>query len=121
MTNLEFALRDAGEADFQALIAADPTLSQNRFFLSQRRKNSRLRLPRGEELLAADLAVDGIHAWGRLYDRLSGELRIRVMEKGELVEKSAGQIRFDSPERSVRQNNFYAADKAWKTVADNCA
>ncbi len=121
MTNLEFALRDAGDADFQALIAAEPTLAQNGFFLSQRRKNARLRLPRGEELLAADLAVDGIHAWGRLYDRLSGELRIRVMEKGEIVEKSAGQIRFDSPERSVRQNNFYAADKAWKTVADNCA
>lgn len=121
MTNLEFALRDARDADFQALIAADPTLSQNGFFLSQRRKNALLRLPRGEELLAADLAVDGIHAWGRLYDRLSGELRIRVMEKGEVVEKSAGQIRFDSPERSVRQNNFYAADKAWKTVADHCA
>jgi len=63
-------------------------------------------------LLAADLAVDGIHAWGRLYDRLSGELRIKVMERGEVVEKSPGQIRFDSPERSVRQNNFYAADKA---------
>jgi pepF/M3 family oligoendopeptidase len=121
MTNLEFALRDAGNADFQALIAAEPTLAQNGFFLAQRRKNARLRLPRGEELLAADLAVDGLHAWGRLYDRLSGELRIRVMEQGEIVEKSAGQIRFDSPERSVRQNNFYAADKAWKTVADNCA
>jgi pepF/M3 family oligoendopeptidase len=121
MTNLEFALRDAGDADFQALIAAEPTLAQNGFFLAQRRKNARLRLPRGEELLAADLAVDGLHAWGRLYDRLSGELRIRVMEQGEIVEKSAGQIRFDSPERSVRQNNFYAADKAWKTVADNCA
>jgi pepF/M3 family oligoendopeptidase len=121
MTNLEFALRDAGDADFQALIAVEPALAENRFFLTQRRKNARLRLPRGEELLAADLAVDGIHAWGRLYDRLSGELRIRVMEKGELVEKSAGQIRFDSPERSVRQNNFYAADKAWKSVADHCA
>ena len=120
-TNLEFALRDASEADFKALVAGDPALSKNVFFLEQRRKNARLRLSRGEELLAADLAVDGIHAWGRLFDRLSGELRIQAMEKGEVVEKSVGQIRFDSPERSVRQNNFYAADKAWKTIADSCA
>jgi len=120
-TNLEFALRDASDADFQALVDADPFMKSNAFFLAQRRKNARLRLPRGEELLAADLAVDGIHAWGRLYDRLSGELRIKVMEKGEIVEKSPGQIRFDSSERSVRQNNFYAAEKAWKSIADSCA
>lgn len=120
-TNLEFALRDASDADFAVLVDADPFLKSNTFFLAQRRKNARLRLPRGEEILAADLAVDGIHAWGRLYDRLSGELRIKIMEKGEIVEKSPGQIRFDSPERSVRQNNFYAADKAWRSIADSCA
>src|SRR5262245_22216701 len=120
-TNVEFTLRDAGEADFKALVAADPALSNNAFFLAQRRKNAQLRLPRGEELLAADLAVDGIHAWGRLYDRMSGDLRITVMERGELVDKSPGQIRFDSPERFVRQNNFYAAEKAWKSIADSCA
>ena len=120
-TNLEFALRDASDADFEAFLSGQPSLSRNAFFLRQRRKNARLRLPRGEELLAADLAVDGLHAWGRLYDRLSGELRITVMEKGETVEKSPGQIRFDSPERSIRENNFYAADKAWKSIADSCA
>ena len=121
MTNLEFGLRDVAAGEFQTLVAGETEYQRIGFFLNQRRKNAQLRLPRGEELLAADLAVDGIHAWGRLYDRISGELRIRVMEKGEVVEKSAGQIRFDSPERSVRQNNFYAADKAWKTVADECA
>jgi pepF/M3 family oligoendopeptidase len=120
-TNVEFALRDASDADFDGLLASHPATAQIAFFLVQRRKNAQLRLARGEELLAADLAVDGIHAWGRLYDRLSGDLRIRVMEKGELVEKSPGQIRYDSPERSVRQNNFYAADKAWKSIADSCA
>lgn len=120
-TNLEFGLRDATAAEFTTFMQADPWLKQNQFFLEQLRKNARMRLPKAEELLAADLAVDGIHAWGRLYDRVSGELRITVMEKGELVSKSASQIRFDSPERSVRQNNFYAADKAWKTVADHCA
>jgi pepF/M3 family oligoendopeptidase len=120
-TNVEFALREAADADFQAFLAALPELQRIAFFLEQRRKNASLRLPKAEELLAADLGVDGIHAWGRLYDRLSGELRIQVMERGEVVDKSPSQIRFDSPERTVRQNNFYAADKAWKTIADSCA
>ncbi|HTI50220.1 MAG TPA: M3 family oligoendopeptidase, partial [Planctomycetaceae bacterium] len=112
---------DASDADFSAFLKCDPWLLQNAFFLTQRRRNAQMRLPNGEESLAADLAVDGIHAWGRLYDRLSGDLRIRVMELGEIVEKSPGQIRFDSPERSVRQNNFHAAEKAWKGIADSCA
>lgn len=120
-TNLEFALKEASDADYAAFIAADSWLQNSKFFLDMRRKNAAMRLPRAEELLAADLSVDGLHAWGRLYDRLSGELRVKVMERGEIVEKSPGQVRLDSPERSIRENNFYALDKAWKTVADSCA
>lgn len=120
-TNVEFALRGASAAEFQNFLAAQAELKRIEFFLEQRRKNAALRLPKAEELLAADLAVDGIHAWGRLYDRLSGDLRIKVMERGEVVEKSPSQIRLDSPERTVRQNNFFAADKAWKSIADTCA
>jgi len=120
-TSLEFALQSAAPAQLEAWIASNPWLQANRFFIEQRCKNASLRLPKPEETLAADLAVDGLHAWGRLFDRLSGDLRITVMEKGQLVEKSPSQVRFDSPERSIRENNFFAADKAWKTIADSCA
>ncbi len=120
-TNVELLFKGASDADFAAFLKSAPGLAKNAYFLELRRRNAALRLPRDQELLAADLAVDGVHAWGRLYDRLSSELRITVMEKGELVEKSPGQIRLDVPERSVRQNNFYAAEKSWKTIADSCA
>ncbi len=43
------------------------------------------------------------------------------MERGVVVKKSPGQVQFDMPERSVRQNNFYAFSKAWATLADTCA
>src|SRR6185436_13237098 len=89
------------------------------YFLITRRKNAALRLPKSQELLAADLAVDGIHAWGRLFDRLSGSLK--VQEQGKLVTRSPGQVQFDSPQRTVRENNFFAADAAWATIADSCA
>lgn len=121
LTNVELALRERTPDELAAAAAREPRLATLRFYLDERQRAATLRLPKAEELLAADLAVDGLHAWSRLYDRLSGELRIDVMEKGELVRKSPGQVQYDSPERNVRQNNFYAANKAWRSIADTCA
>ena len=120
-TNIEFALQEADDEAMAAFIGGDDWLQQIQFYLDDSRKNSQMRLPKEQELRSADLAVDGIHAWGRLYDRISGEMRISVMEKGEVVEKSPGQVHFDSAHRADRENNFYAADKAWSTIADTCA
>ena len=120
-TNIELALKNATDAAFQAFVQAHEWLGEIEFYLTDRRKHAELRLPKDQELLAEDLAVDGIHAWGRLYDRISGALRICVMERGEMVEKSPGQVQFDSPQRAVRENNFFAADKAWSTIADTWA
>ncbi len=120
-TNVDFALKDASVDDVNAFIDADQRLAAIEFFLHDRRRNAEVRLPKDQEMLAAQLGVDGIHAWGRLYDRISGELRVDVMERGELVKKSVGQIQFDSPQRTVRENNFFAANKAWDTIADTCA
>ncbi|MGE0378373.1 MAG: oligoendopeptidase F, partial [Planctomycetaceae bacterium] len=121
LTNLELAFLDVSEQDLDPFLAADERLGAVGFFLRECRQNAAFRLPKPQELLAARLNVDGLHAWGRLYDRLSGELRIDVMEKGRLVGKSPGQVSLDSPERSVRENNFFAAQKAWGTIADTCA
>uniref|UniRef100_A0A7C2K1N9 Oligoendopeptidase F n=1 Tax=Schlesneria paludicola TaxID=360056 RepID=A0A7C2K1N9_9PLAN len=120
-TNVEFALQAADDATFGQTVAASPVLSRLKYFLTVRRREARLRLPREQELLAADLAVDGLHAWGRLYDRLSGALKVQVMEKGRTITKSPGQVLFDSPQRAVRENNFFAADAAWASIADSCA
>lgn len=120
-TNVEYAVKHADDADFRAFLDAAPALKKIAFFLEDARRLSTLRLPKEQERLASELDVDGFSAWGRLYDRLSGALRVTVMEKGELVKKSPGQVLLDSPERTVRQNNFYAADKAWATIEDTCA
>lgn len=120
-TNVEFAVKEADADALTRMLSLDSELSELQFFFDERRQNAALRLPKEREQLANDLAVDAIHAWGRLYDRLSGELKIKVMERGEVVEKSPGQVMFDSPQRAVRENNFFAADKAWATIQDTCA
>ncbi len=120
-TNVESAFREVSDDELSVFAKADERLAKVEFFLEECRANAQLRLPKDLEMLAAELSVDGIHAWGRLYDRLSGELRIELMEKGEIVRKSPGQVRMDMADRATRQNNFYAVEKAWGTVADTCA
>lgn len=120
-TNVEFALQAADDETFDDFVAGHPRLAENRYFLDVSRRNAALRLPREQESLAADLDVDGLQAWGRLYDRISSEVRVRLMERGELVEKSPGQVQFDAPMRSVRENNFHAYRNAWSPIADTCA
>ncbi len=120
-TNLEFPFRQVDDSTLAAFLAADERLTNVGFFIHECQRNAVFRLPKSEELLAAQLEVDGLRAWSRLYDRLSGELRVEVMEKGTLVRKSPGQVSLDSPERSVRENNFFAAQKAWATIGDSCA
>jgi oligoendopeptidase F len=120
-TNLDFALQATSAETLSAATAADPYLTRIAYYLRHRQRQAALRLPREQELLAADLAVDGLHAWGRLFDRISGELRVTVVERGVAVTKSPGQVLFDSPQRQVRENNFLAADAAWKSIEDTCA
>jgi oligoendopeptidase F len=120
-TNVEFALKDVPIDVFHEFIRSAPELECIRYFLLLRRRNAALRLPKDLELLAAELAVDGLHAWGRLYDRLSGALKVTVMERGRPVTKSVSQVQFDSPQRAVREGNFFAADAAWATIAEPCA
>jgi len=120
-TNIELPFRDVSDEDLKAFAEADSSLAEIMFFLEESRANAQMRLPKDLEMLAAELGVDGIHAWGRLYDRISGELRVELMEKGEVVKKSVGQVRLDLKDRPTRQNNFYASEKAWKGVTDTCA
>ncbi len=119
--NIELGLQSATDDEVSEFIKSNPDLRNVAFFLNEARRNAKLRLPRDQELLVADLDVDGLQGWSRLYDRLCGELRVEVMEKGEVVKKSPGQVSFDHPERTVRENRFHAADRAWKTMADTCA
>jgi pepF/M3 family oligoendopeptidase len=120
-TNVEFALRDVTVDVFHDFIRSSADLERIRYFLVLRRRNAALRLPKNQELLSAELAVDGLHAWGRLYDRLSGALKVTVSERGKPVVKSVSQVQFDAPQRTVREGNFFAADAAWSTIAEPCA
>jgi oligoendopeptidase F len=118
---VQLGLQAATPEQLAECLAASQPLARIAYWLTDQRTLASLRLPRDQELLASELDVDGLHAWGRLYDRVSGALRITVMEQGELVERSPGQVQFDSADRSIRQNNYFSSLKAWRTAGDTCA
>ncbi|MEZ6068479.1 MAG: hypothetical protein R3B90_22820 [Planctomycetaceae bacterium] len=74
LTSVEFGLKELDAQRLETIVEQDSDLKSILFYLQERQRAAGLRLPKGQELLAADLAVDGLQAWSRLYDRLSGGL-----------------------------------------------
>lgn len=110
------------DADFQALLAR-PELAHMRSSLQEKRRLARFRLPEAEEGLARELARDGIMAWGELYDRESGALRIEVDRGNGPESLSAGQVSqlLSHEKAEIRERAFAAAVSAWRTLGDRCA
>jgi len=79
-----------------------------------------LRMPPAEEALAADLAVDGFDAWGRLYDNLAGNLEFEMVDpEGKRTTRSISQRRslLGHPDRRVRKAAFEGGNRSWQNVA----
>lgn len=112
-----------GSADEYARVLADPRLGPMRGMLEERRRLGRLRLPEAEEALATELARDGIHAWGALYDVESGALRIEVDRGNGRERLSAGQARvlLHHPDREVRYRAYPALVDGWRSISRSCA
>ncbi len=104
-------------------LVSDPGLVGFKFFLDEIREMARHKMPIERESLALDLAVNGYHAWNRLYDRMAGDLRVTMEVGGETKELSMGQLAtyMDNPDRKVRRTAFEKMTEAWKTRADLAA
>lgn len=90
------------------------------FSLNKTRELARQKMAPELETLANDLATDGYHAWGRLYDVISGEKEVEFEGKPT----SLGQLQskfMDNPDRSVRQAAFELFDQSWAGLAKTCA
>jgi oligoendopeptidase F len=93
------------------------------FSLNEMRDQARLKMPEAQEKLALELAVNGYHAWNRLYDKMAGDLRVEIEENGQKKKISLGQnaARMSEPGRDVRRDAFLKMEKAWETQANLAA
>lgn len=122
LTRFDDVLRRTPD-DVWTELAASPALQPIAYPLTERRALAAEKLAPELEALAGDLAVDGYHAWGELYNTTVSKFRVPFEENGTLTELSAGQAanRMHSADRAVRQRLFAAWEEQWGAHADYCA
>ncbi|MEN8160574.1 MAG: M3 family oligoendopeptidase [Myxococcota bacterium] len=117
------AVRDVEDGAFEALLD-DEHLRPCRYFLERLRQRARLSMDRDQEALAAELAVTGIGAWGRLYDTVSGKLTFELAVPGRAPERlpvAATRSLLEHPDPVTRRAALEGANAAWERVSDTLA
>ncbi|MFH2035433.1 MAG: M3 family oligoendopeptidase [Candidatus Zixiibacteriota bacterium] len=119
---LEAFAKNQSEAEWKKLVGSDE-LKEIQFYLNELRRTAKLKMKPEFEALAADLAVNGYHAWNRLYDKMYGNLRVQFKERGQTTELSLGQLanKMVSPIRDIRRQAFEKLEAAWERRSNEAA
>jgi oligoendopeptidase F len=114
------SIKDAPDELFYSFSDRD-NLKDAFHYLKRLRDESRMRMAPDKEMLAADLGVDGIGAWGRLYDTVTGKLEFEMKyPDGGIKRLPISQRRslMEHPDRRMRKAAFYGGNEAWRGVED---
>jgi oligoendopeptidase F len=122
-TKLQASLRSAlaamSEAAFDLLLA-DSTLKNAEHAVKRMRYEGQHQMKSEMEALAADLNVNGLHAWGRLYDTLTGKMEFEMTFPDghkETVPMSRRRALMSEPDRKLREAAFNDGQKPWNDHA----
>ncbi len=116
-------LKGASDEIFAKWVAR-PALDGAQNYLNRLREEARRAMSPEEEVLAADLGVDGIQAWGRLYGTLSSKLEFDMLYPDgrlERVPMSQRRSLMDHRDRRIRKAAFEGGNAAWKNIEDVAA
>jgi oligoendopeptidase F len=117
------AVRTVDDEVFATFCAREKLQSAS-YFIERLREDAAFSMDSNLEALAADLGTDGITAWGRLYDTLSGNLNFTMeFPDGERKTLPMSQRRslVSDADRRIREGAFRAGNEAWAGVADIAA
>jgi oligoendopeptidase F len=121
-THLESFAQQQSDADWQLLLGR-PELSPIGFYLDQVRLRAREKMAPDRERLASELAVNGYHAWNRLYDKMAGDLKVDLTVEGRSRSLSLGQLAMymSNGDRNVRREALRKLEEAWESRANLAA
>jgi oligoendopeptidase F len=117
------AFKGSSTEVFSELIAK-PSLAGAENYLNRLREEARRAMSTEKEVLATDLGIDGIQAWGRLYDTLSSKLEFDMTfpdGRHERLPMSQRRSLLDSPDRRVRKAAFDGGNATWQSIEDTAA
>ncbi len=120
---LQSALASLSDTAFAQLLE-EPVLSGASHAVRRMREDGRRQMTSELESLAADLNVNGLHAWGRLYDTLSGKMEFPMTFPDghtESVPMARRRALMSEPDRRLREASFHAGQKPWNDHADTLA
>lgn len=112
------ALKETTDADFAAFLER-PELAGASHALGRFRREAAHSMEADREVLAARLEVDGLKAWGRLYNTVSGRLEFDMEWPDGRTEKLPMARRrslLEDGDRRVRRAAFEGGNRAWKSV-----
>ena len=101
----------------------DELVGQARFSIMHRRQLAPSILSQPEEQIIEELAQNGLHAWGNLYNQLSGSIKCDVLIGNQTrsmgLAEAAGYM-MDS-EDLQRKRAWQAINQSWKVHEESCA
>lgn len=107
-----------------AQLQAEPAVAGIQYSVLRMRHAGRHQMAQSQEELAADLNVDGLHAWSRLYDTLTSRLSFEMTfpdGRVETVPMSRRRALMAEPDRRLREAAFHAGQKPWLDHEDTLA
>jgi oligoendopeptidase F len=107
-----------------ASFIAQHSLDGAQNYLKRLREEARRAMSTEKEILATDLGLDGIQAWGRLYDKISSRLEFDMLYPDgnrERLPMSQRRSLLEHPDRRVRKAAFDGGNAAWQSVEDAAA
>ncbi|MBU5595274.1 M3 family oligoendopeptidase [Amphibacillus sp. MSJ-3] len=115
MTKFSFVLSKVNHQTWEEW-QQDPEIQEISFILNEIRDQAREKLSEEEEQLITDLAIDGYHGWGDMYDTIVGNMSI--MWDGK--ELSVGQLenKLNHSDRKERALAFKKLEQVWQSQAD---
>lgn len=116
---LQASLASMNEEGFSALVAR-PELAGAPHAVQRMREDGSRQMSNDMESLAADLNVNGLHAWGRLYDTLTGRMEFEMSFPDghvETVPMARRRALMSEPDRRLREASFHAGQKPWRDHA----
>ena len=119
LASLRAALAALSDEAFAALLA-DPSLKNAEHAVKRMRHEGQHQMKSEMEALAADLNVNGLHAWGRLYDTLTGKMEFEMTFPDghkEIVPMSRRRALMSEPDRKLRKAAFNDGQKPWNDHA----
>ncbi len=119
VASLRSALAALNDEAFDLLLA-DPSLKNAEHAVKRMRHEGQHQMKSEMEALAADLNVNGLHAWGRLYDTLTGKMEFEMTFPDghkEIVPMSRRRALMSEPDRKLREASFNDGQKPFNDHA----